>query len=302
MRSVLVSLWVWFAIGALIVLWVPVMVVARLLDRDPALYYAGYTLRIMGRAFTYVNPFWDIEFEGPYPDDPRNPYVVVGNHFSQADPPIIARVPWEMKWVAKKEIFDLPFAGWLLHLSGDISVDRQSKKSRAQVLATARNYLANRCSVMFFPEGTRSRDGRVHRFSDGAFRLAIEEGVPVLPIAIDGTHQALPKHSIWFNPDAELIRVQVLDPVDTSTYAEGEARALQRHVRAKIVRQIADWRGADLDAVDGRSGTEAAAEKWFDAGPDARDEGADEEGPEGDAPGEASVKPSARPGASEPGG
>ena len=296
MRSVLVSLWVWSATGALIVLWVPVMAVARLVDRDPAHYYAGYTLRILGRLLTYVNPFWKIELEGPFPDDPRNPYVVVGNHFSQADPPIIAHVPWDMKWVAKTELFDLPFAGWLLRLSGDIEVDRQSKKSRAAVLTTAREYLAKRCSVMFFPEGTRSRDGQVHRFSDGAFRLAIEEGVPVLPIAIDGTHEALPKHSIWFDPDPEAIRVRVLDPVDTTAYTSDEARALQRHVRAKIVRQIATWRGQDLDAVDGRQGTEAAAATWIEAGPDTRQQGTQET-----SPGEASVKPSTRSGASEPG-
>jgi 1-acyl-sn-glycerol-3-phosphate acyltransferase len=312
MRSVLVSLWVWFAIGALIVLWVPIMVVARLVDRDPAHYYAGYTLRIMGRLFTYANPFWEVQLEGPFPDDPRHPYVVVGNHFSQADPPIIARVPWEMKWVAKKALFDLPFAGWLLRLSGDISVDRGSKKSRAQVVTTARDYLAKRCSVMFFPEGTRSRDGRVHRFSDGAFRLAIEEGVPVLPIAIDGTHEALPKHSIWFDPNPEPIRVRVLDPVETDGYTPDQARALQRHVRARIVRQIADWRGASLDAVDGRSGTDAAAAAWLAAGPD-RDTAPDGNAPPqdppgnrpGDAqdtpPGEASVKPSPRSDTSEPG-
>jgi 1-acyl-sn-glycerol-3-phosphate acyltransferase len=296
MRSVLVSLWVWGAIGTLVVLWVPVMVVARLVDWDPAHYYAGYTLRILGRLLTYVNPFWEIELKGPFPDDFRNPYVVVGNHFSQADPPIIARVPWEMKWVAKKELFDLPFAGWLLRLSGDISVDRSSKKSRAAVLAKAREYLADRCSVMFFPEGTRSRDGRVQRFSDGAFRLAIEENVPVLPIAIDGTHEALPKHSIWFDPNPEPIRVRVLDPVDTSAYTSGEARALQRYVRAKIIRQIATWRGQDLNAVDGRRDTDAAAEKWIDAGPHEHERGASET-----SPGEASVKPSARSGASEPG-
>lgn len=294
MRSVLVSLWVWFAIGTLIVLWVPVMVVARLVDRDPALYYVGYTLRIMGRLFTYVNPFWEIELEGPFPDNPRNPYVVVGNHFSQADPPIIARVPWEMKWVAKKELFDLPVAGWLLRLSGDIRVDRRSKKSRARVLVRARKYLERDCSVMFFPEGTRSRDGRVRRFADGAFRLAIKAGVPVLPIAIDGTHEALPKHSVWFDPNPEPIRVQVLDPVDTSGYTRDQARALQRHVRARIIQQIAEWRGVELAAVDGRSGTEAAAAEWLDAGPDARKETSEEE-----SPGEASVKPSARRGASE---
>jgi len=273
MRSVLVSLWVWFAIGTLIVLWVPVMIVARMIDRDPAHYSAGYTLRILGRLLTCVNPYWEIELEGPFPDDPRRPYVVVGNHFSQADPPIISWVPWEMKWVAKEELFDLPFAGWLLRLSGDISVDRQSKKSRAAVLATARDYLADRCSVMFFPEGTRSRDGQVQRFSDGAFRLAIEEGVPVLPLAIDGTHEALPKHSIWFDPNPEPIRVKVLDPIEADEYTPDQDRALQRHVRAQVIRQLAEWRGTDLEAVDGRSDTEAAAARWIDAGPEALEEG-----------------------------
>ncbi len=296
MRSVLVSLWVWCAIGTLIVLWLPIMAVARVVDRDPAHYYAGYTLRIMGRLFTYVNPYWTIELEGPFPENPRHPYVVVGNHFSQADPPIIARVPWEMKWVAKKELFDLPFAGWLLRLSGDISVDRRSKKSRAAVLTTARDYLAKKCSVMFFPEGTRSRDGQVQRFSDGAFRLAIEEGVPVLPLAVDGTHEALPKHSIWFDPNPEPIRVKVLDPVDTRTYSADEARALQRHVRARIIRQVARWRGTSLEAVDRQSGTEAAAARWVDAGPREEDHGTQR------GSGEASVKPSTPSGTSEPGG
>ncbi len=293
-RSVLVSLWVWFAIGTIIVLWVPVMAVARLLDRDPAHYYAGYTLRIMGRLLTYVNPFWQIELEGPFPDDPRNPYVVVGNHFSQADPPIIAHVPWEMKWVAKKALFDLPFAGWLLRLSGDICVDRSDKKSRGAVLATSREYLKKRCSVMFFPEGTRSRDGRVHRFSDGAFRLAIKAGVPVLPLAIDGTHEALPKHSIWFDPNPEPIRVKVLEPVPTDGYTSDEARALQRRVRARIIAQIAAWRGVSVAEADGMADTDAAATAWLDpaASPPANDT----------ADGEASIKPPPSADASEPGG
>jgi 1-acyl-sn-glycerol-3-phosphate acyltransferase len=294
MRSVLVSLWVWFAIGALIVLWVPVMLVVRLVDRDPALYNAGYALRVLGRSMTYVNPFWQVDLRGPFPENPRNPYVVVSNHFSQADPPIIARVPWEMKWVAKQELFDLPFAGWLLKLSGDIPVDRSSKQSRARVLVRAAKYLDRKCSVMFFPEGTRSRDGRVQRFSDGAFRLAIEEGVPVLPIAIDGTHDALPKHSLWFNPDVEKIRVQVLDPVDTSDYEPGQARELQRRVRARIIEQVARWRDVSLDEADGLHDAAAAAADWLDEGLTA----AKTRSPEG----EASVKPSAPPGTSEPGG
>ena len=293
MRTVLLSLWVWFAIGVLLLLWLPIMAVARLLDRGPALYYAGLTLRWLGRSMTYVNPFWDIEMEGPYPENPRNPYVVVSNHFSQADPPIIARVPWEMKWVAKKALFDLPVAGWLLRMSGDISVDRSDKHSRARVLERAAHYLQRACSVMFFPEGTRSRDGRVRRFSDGSFRLAIKEGVPVLPIAIDGTHEALPKHSIWFNPDVETIRVKVLDPVDTAPYDLDQTRKLQRRVRARIVEQIADWRGQPLAEVDALAGTASAATRWLEEAPPA-----DPPPPEG----EASVKPAAADDSPEPSG
>jgi len=292
MRTVVLSLWVWFAIGVLLVLWLPIMAAARLLDRDPALYRTGLALRWLGRAMTYVNPFWDIEMEGPYPDDPRTPYVVVSNHFSQADPPIIARVPWEMKWVAKKALFDLPVAGWLLRMSGDIAVDRTDKRSRARVLERASFYLNHACSVMFFPEGTRSRDGRVRRFSDGSFRLAIKEDVPVLPIAIDGTHEALPKHSLWFNPDVERIRVKVLDPVDTAPSDLGQTRELQRHVRARIVEQIAEWRDGPLAEADALAGSDAAATHWLEPEPTG-----------GAAPeGEASVKPTAADGSSEPGG
>ncbi|MFB6247062.1 MAG: lysophospholipid acyltransferase family protein [Salinibacter sp.] len=293
MRTVLLSLWVWFAIGVLLLLWLPIMVVARVLDRDPARYHAGLTLRWLGRSMTYVNPFWDIEMEGPFPETPRAPYVVVSNHFSQADPPIIARVPWEMKWVAKKALFDLPVAGWLLRLSGDIPVDRGDKRSRARVLEQSTFYLKRACSVMFFPEGTRSRDGRVRRFSDGPFRLAIKQDVPVLPIAVDGTHEALPKHSIWFAPDVETIRVKVLDPVETAPYELGQTRELQRHVRARIIDQIATWRDASLTEVDALDGTAAAATHWLR-----------EEPPPG-APmpdGEASVKPPVADGSSEPGG
>lgn len=292
MRTVLLSLWVWFAIGTLLVLWMPIMLVMRLIDRDPALYYTGFALRWVGRAMTYVNPFWDIDLEGPFPDDPRNPYVVVSNHFSQADPPIISRVPWEMKWVAKAALFRIPVAGWLLRLSGDIAVDRGDKKSRAKVLEKSAFYLQRACSVMFFPEGTRSRDGRVRRFSDGAFRLAVKEDVPVLPLVVEGTHRALPKNSIWFDPDAETIRVKVLAPVDTSGYSLDDARALQRTVRARIVTQLAEWRGKSVDTVDALDG-EAAAKNWLDAGLERSDSGTD---------GEASVKPSAADGSSEPGG
>ena len=75
---------------------------------------------------------------GDLPADPRHPYVVVSNHQSNADIPLISRLPWEMKWVAKKELFDVPVLGWEMLLAGDIPVDRRDAESRAPVLVRAR--------------------------------------------------------------------------------------------------------------------------------------------------------------------
>ena len=249
MRVVVQSIWTWLAIVVLIVLWVPLLALLRLFDRDPAHYRTGRWLRRLGMAMTRANPAWRIEISGETIDNPRHPYVVVSNHQSNADVPIISCLPWEMKWVAKAELFKVPLVGWLMRLAGDIPVDRKDKRSRAQVLVDARQYLRDACSVMFFPEGTRSRDGRVHRFSNGAFRLAIKAQVPVLPLAIDGTQDALPKHS-WKFGTAKAVRLKVLSPVPTTGLTADDTEALRKQVRRLIIEQLAAWRGASPDALD----------------------------------------------------
>ncbi len=257
MISFLRSVWTWAATVSLIVLWLPFLAVVRLFDRDPALYHTGRRFRDLGALITRVNPFWNICISGRMPPDPRLPYVVVSNHQSQADIPIISRLPWEMKWVAKRELFHLPFVGWLMRLAGDIEVNRSDKRSRAMVLITAKEYLDKKCSVMFFPEGTRSRDGRVLPFTDGAFRLAIKAGAPVLPLAIDGTADALPKHDWRFSAGAP-IRLKVLEPVETHGLTAADQERLREEVRSRIVRQLAQWRGVPPEAVDGLSASAAS--------------------------------------------
>ena len=249
MRAALQSLWTWSAILGLILVWLPLLAVRRLLDRDPAHYHTGRWFRRLGAAITRVNPAWTIHISGVEVEEPRRPYVVVSNHQSNADIPIISRLPWEMKWVAKAALFNVPLLGWMMRLAGDIPVDRKDRQSRSLVLVTAREYLRKRCSVMFFPEGTRSRDGRVRRFSNGAFLLAINEQVPVLPLAIDGTGDALPSDG-WKFGRAEAIRLKVLDPVPTTNLTPDDAGTLREEVRRRIVEQIAAWRGVAAEAVD----------------------------------------------------
>ena len=248
MRSAVESIWTWIALVTLMVLWVPLLAVIRLFARDPAHYNTGRMFRRLGWAMTKVNPAWRIEVGGETVEDPRHPYVVVCNHLSNADIPIISCLPWDMKWVAKAELLKVPVVGWLMRMAADISVDRKDKRSRARVLITAREYLKNRCSVMFFPEGTRSRDGRLYAFSDGAFRLAIKAQVPILPLVINGTQEALPKHSWKFG--AANVKLRVLPPVPTEGLKAADTQALREQVRGAILAQLVEWRGVEPDAVD----------------------------------------------------
>ena len=249
MKSAIRSAWVWSAVVLLILAWLPLLAVIRLFDRDPVRYRTGRWFRRLGVAMTVVNPSWKIALDGETIENPRHPYVVVSNHQSMADIPIISHLPWEMKWIGKEELFRLPVIGLMMRFSGDIPVNRSDRRSGARMLLTSMRYLEQRCSVMFFPEGTRSPDGRVGRFNEGAFHLAIKAGVPVLPVALDGTSDCLPKTSWKFGPPLR-IRVRILPPVPTDGLSTQQAGELRDRVRAQIVRQVAEWRGVPSDTVD----------------------------------------------------
>jgi len=257
MRSVIRSVWIWCAICTLIVLWYPLLLAIRLFDRDPVRYRTGRWFRRLGVAMTKVNPAWRLDIGGHAVKNPRRPYVVVSNHLSIADIPLISHLPWEMKWVGKEELFRLPFAGWMMRLAGDLSLERGDARSGARMILRALKVLEQKCSVMLFPEGTRSPDGRLGRFNEGAFLLAIRAGVPVLPLVIDGSHDCIPKKSWRFGPPSR-IRLEVLPPIETAGMTAGEARKLSETVRSQIAACLADWRELPLEAVDATVGERKA--------------------------------------------
>jgi 1-acyl-sn-glycerol-3-phosphate acyltransferase len=244
------SIWVWCAITILILVWLPILVVRRLLDRDPVRYRTGRMFRRLGVAMTNVNPSWKVHLDGYHVDNPRNPYVVVSNHQSLADIPIISHLPWEMKWIGKDSLFKIPVVGWMMKLSGDIPVDRSDRRSGARMLLAAIRTLERKCSVMFFPEGTRSPDGLLGRFNEGAFHLAIKAAVPILPVVIDGSSECLPKKSWKFGPPLD-IHVRVLPPVQTKGLTSADAERLMHDVRGRIAAELALWRGVKDRDVDG---------------------------------------------------
>lgn len=230
----LMSLWAWLILGTCLVVWMPLMALVRLITlSDPGRYAVGYLFRRIGPVMATLNPLWRFRTSGTPPADPRRPYVVVSNHESFADILLISHLPWEMKWLSKAELFKVPVLGWLMRLAGDIPVRRGEGRSAVEALQRCRAVLRNRVSVMVFPEGTRSTTADMLPFKDGAFRLAIDAGVPILPLAVSGTGTALPKHGWRFGRSVGEVRV--LEPIETAGLTVRDVPALRDRVRARIL-------------------------------------------------------------------
>ncbi len=230
----LISAWIWFATAVVTILfffWMAIVFVFTA-PFDPGRYTVGRWFRRTAVAAVAINPLWKFRTSGVTIDDPRRPYVAVANHESFADIFLISHLPWEMKWLAKEAVFKIPIMGWMMRMAGDIAVRRGERSSRAQALEACRDRLNKKVSVMILPEGTRSATGELLPFHDGAFRLAVETGSPILPMVVAGTSGAMPKGSLLFN--RAVAEVRVLPPIETVGLTQADVPALRERVRNLI--------------------------------------------------------------------
>ncbi len=230
----LISAWIWVSTGLLVLLWLPWLALVSLVTVpfDPGRYTVGRWFRRTAVTAVALNPLWTFRTSGVRITDPRRPYVAVSNHESMADIFLVSHLPWEMKWLSKVENFRIPVLGWMMRMAGDVAIVRSERGSRAEALEECRDRLRKRVSVMIFPEGTRSRTGELLPFKDGAFRLAIESGAPILPLAVAGTRNAMPKGSLLFNPARAEVRV--LEPIPTEGLTLDDVADLRDRVRTLI--------------------------------------------------------------------
>jgi 1-acyl-sn-glycerol-3-phosphate acyltransferase len=238
----IVSVLLWAAAFVLVIVWTPLvaLVFAATAPFDAGRYAAGRLFRVAAVLFVTVNPLWKFRTSGSRIHDPRRPYIFVSNHESYADIFLISHLPWEMKWLSKDEILRLPLMGWMMRMAGDISVRRGDRHSRAHALDGIRDRLRKRVSVMVMPEGTRSPTDDMLPFHDGAFRVAVELGVPIVPIAVAGTRTAMAKGSLRFN--RARAEARVLEPVETTGMGLGDVAALRDDIRARIAAARAELR------------------------------------------------------------
>jgi 1-acyl-sn-glycerol-3-phosphate acyltransferase len=242
------SAWAWMAAVLLVLLGFfyvgAVWLVTAPFDRGR--YHAGRAFRQLAVSHVALTGLWRFETEGSPPGGARRPYVVVSNHESYADIFLFCHFPWEMKWLSKHTIFQIPVMGWMMRMALDVPVRRGQRESALAALAECRDRLARRVSVMIFPEGTRSRTDELLPFKDGAFHLAIQSKVPILPIAVAGTRNCMAKGSFSFRPAHA--KARVLTPIPTEGLTLADVPALRDRARETIdAARRALQRELDLD-------------------------------------------------------
>jgi 1-acyl-sn-glycerol-3-phosphate acyltransferase len=163
-------------------------------------------------------------------------FIFVSNHQSIYDIPVIfATLPYQLRIIAKESLGSFPFLGWHLRRNGHLLVDRRNP-DRAGILRRWRALVGEGLSLVIFPEGTRSADGRVGRFKAGSFLLAVEAQLPVVPLSIDGTRHVMRKGRLMTSPGHA--RLVVHEPIDTAGLAVSDARQLAERVRDVVARDV----------------------------------------------------------------
>jgi 1-acyl-sn-glycerol-3-phosphate acyltransferase len=176
-----------------------------------------------------------LEIEGTENLEFEESYIVVANHQSLMDIPVLGYgLPVPIRIIAKKELFKIPVFGWGMKAVGMLEIDRSNQKQSFDTLKRAEQILrSHHLSILAFPEGTRSDDGEIHNFKKGPFIVAINTGLPIVPVSVSGTRKIIPKGKIQINPGR--VKIQIHPPIEVAGLKLSERNQLVSEVHEKIV-------------------------------------------------------------------
>ena len=213
---------------------------------------AGRVMGWWGRGVIRVGG-WRVRTEG-VERLPEGGAILVSNHQSLLDIPLfLSAIPRPVKFLAKRELGQIPLFGKAMGYAGNLFIDRDDPRDAVHLMRDAMRSIAKGHVVVIFPEGTRSSDGAIGAFKPGAFYIARKAGVPVLPVYIDGGRHALPKGSLAMHPANMVVRV--LEPLDF----EGGGRSCNEDIAAEARRRILSAR-----AEETRRGGDAKMSRFHD--------------------------------------
>ncbi len=180
--------------------------------------------------YIWVNPLWRVRITGRKKIPWNRPCILVSNHQSMLDILVLYSLFAPFKWVSKKSNYKIPILGWQMRLNNYLEIERGRKQSLVKLLEKAEKMIGVGCSILLFPEGTRHPGGKLGRFREGAFKMALENKVDIIPIVLEGTARALPKKGIILTGFSNM-RARVLDPVPYSEFADKSAGELSNDIR-----------------------------------------------------------------------
>ena len=241
MGQVLLSLLFWAFLASTSILLFPLALLIRAVtapfDRRRAALHR-FTC-FWASLYTWFNPAWRVQVEGREKIRRQTSYVMVANHQSFLDILVLFRLFAHFKWVSKIENFRIPMIGWNMSLNGYIKLRRGDRASGREMLDACARTLAASSSIMMFPEGTRSTNGRLRDFKVGAFALAQRTKTPILPIVLQGTGNALPKRGFVLQ-GTHRIRIRVLDEIAPDTFADMPVEKLMEQVRTRFALELGE--------------------------------------------------------------
>lgn len=240
MGALAVTAYFWGFMAITSILLFPVAVIIRVASApfDPRLTLLHRFTSFWGSLYTWCHPRWAVTISGTENLPTRSPGVLVANHQSFADILLLFRLRTHYKWVSKAENFRVPLIGWNMSLNRYISIARGSVRGNLHMMRDCEKALREGNSLMMFPEGTRSPDGGMRPFKEGAFELAIRTHSPIVPIVIRGTSRALPKRGFLLRGKHRM-DVTILPPIRPEAFQGRDAHQLAQEVWSMMAMTLA---------------------------------------------------------------
>ena len=236
----------WFASIALVA---PLFIALVVITKNENFLYSPVRLFIRaGLAMVRVR----VEVSGVERLDPEQTYIFTPNHQSLIEVPLfVTYLGRNPAYLGKKEIFKYPVFGYGIRLIGAVPVDRSNSAAAVESAKLATENLRHGKSYVVYPEGTRSRDGRMLPFKKGAFMMAIDAGVPVVPVTVSGATRIMPKAQIKVFPS--IVRITVHEPISTSGYSKENVALLMELARQKILSALSEEETTPAEDSDARA-------------------------------------------------
>jgi len=241
LATISILLWIYFVISSVILTPIGLIIWLFTVLFDKNLRLLHLFSCFWGAQYIWIIPYWSLKIYDRYKFAKKKQYIMISNHQSLADIVVIYSLFKHFRWTSKIENFRLPFVGWVLSMNRSIKIYRGASDAYKKFEEQAKKAIKNGNSIMVFPEGTRSKDGRMGRFKEGAFRLALETKTDILPMVLDGTSKAIPK-SGWILTGREKMILKVLDPVPYKDFEHLSIRETAALTWMKIEKALVEIR------------------------------------------------------------